>query len=84
MRSTHLGSVMILLSTLALAPTLAAAAPPQPAVVEGEVVEVDKASSRVTVRSNDGQIHEFEASAETLEDLKPGDRIEARKRSSGK
>jgi hypothetical protein len=34
----------------------------------------------VTVRSSDLQIHEFEASDETLKDLKVGDRIEAKRR----
>ena len=35
---------------------------------------------RVTIRAADGTVHEFEASKETLQDLKEGDRIEARLR----
>jgi hypothetical protein len=49
-------------------------------IVAGEVTKIDKDSGRVTVRSKDGKLHEFEASKETLADLEPGDHIEARKR----
>ena len=51
-----------------------------PSSVEGQVVRIDKRASRVTIRSADGSMHEFQASKETLEDLKVGDRIEARLR----
>lgn len=51
-------------------------------LVEGEVTNIDQARSRVTIRSRDGTVYEFEASAETLEDLKIGDRIEAKRRSA--
>jgi hypothetical protein len=34
----------------------------------------------VTLRTSDGETHEFEASPETLRDLKLGDRIEAKRR----
>jgi hypothetical protein len=34
----------------------------------------------VTIRTSDGKMHEFQASKETLQDLKEGDRIEARLR----
>jgi hypothetical protein len=49
-------------------------------VIAGEVTKIDHDRSRVTVRSSDGKPHEFEASAETLKDLKVGDRIEAKRR----
>ena len=49
-------------------------------VVAGLVTKIDLERSRVTVRSSDGNPHEFEASAETLKDLKVGDRIEATRR----
>lgn len=49
-------------------------------VVAGQVTNIDAARHRVTVRSSDGQTHEFEASDETLKDLKVGDRIEAKRR----
>jgi Cu/Ag efflux protein CusF len=49
-------------------------------VVEGVVTKIDHDRSRVTIRSSDGTVFEFEASAETLKDMKVGDRIEARRR----
>jgi Cu/Ag efflux protein CusF len=49
-------------------------------IVAGEVTKIDLDRSRVTVRSGDGKPHEFEASAETLKDLKVGDKIEAKRR----
>ncbi|HZS32693.1 MAG TPA: hypothetical protein VFC42_04885 [Methylomirabilota bacterium] len=53
---------------------------PSPEKVEGEVVKIDRNSNRVTIRGSDGQMHEFQASKETLQGLKEGDRIEARLR----
>lgn len=50
--------------------------------VSGTVTKVDPATHRVTVRSADGGTHEFEASTETLAELRVGDRIEAKKRSA--
>jgi Cu/Ag efflux protein CusF len=55
-----------------------------PEKVEGQVVKVDSAGGKVTVRENDGSTHEFQASKETLQDLKPGDRIEAKLREAPK
>lgn len=49
-------------------------------VIDGEVTKIDLERKRVTVRSRDGGVHEFEASEETLKDLKVGDRIEAKRR----
>ena len=48
-------------------------------VIAGTVTKIDL-RSRVTVRSSDGEPHEFEASAETLKNLKVGDQIEAKRR----
>ncbi len=55
-----------------------------PAKVEGQVVKVDTAKNTVTVREANGTIHEFQASPETLKDLKAGDRIEANLREAPK
>jgi hypothetical protein len=55
-----------------------------PTKVEGQVVKVDAAQNKVTVREANGTVHEFQASAETLKDLKPGDRIEANLREAPK
>lgn len=51
-----------------------------PQMVEGQVIKIDRAQGRVTIRAADGMVHEFQASKETLQDLKEGDRIEARLR----
>jgi hypothetical protein len=53
-----------------------------PQAVDGQVVKIDKAQGKVTVRGADGVTHEFQGSKETLRDLKVGDRIEATLRSA--
>jgi hypothetical protein len=55
-----------------------------PQKVEGQVVKIDPAQSRVTVREANGSVHEFQASKETLQDLKVGDRIDANLREAPK
>ena len=52
--------------------------------VEGQVVKVDAAQGKVTVREPGGTTHEFQASAETLKDLKVGDQIGAKLREAPK
>lgn len=52
-----------------------------PSSVEGQVVKIDPTYGRISVRGADGTVHEFEASKETQQDLKVGDRIEAKLRS---
>jgi hypothetical protein len=52
--------------------------------VQGEVTKVDVARGSVTVREADGKLHEFQASPETLQDLKVGGHIEARLREAPK
>jgi aconitase B len=52
--------------------------------VEGQVVKIDQAQGKVTVREPGGTVHEFQASAETLKDLKVGERIEAKLREAPK
>jgi NADH dehydrogenase FAD-containing subunit len=66
---------------LVVMPLATAAATAQASeVVAGTVTHIDHERSRVTVQSSDGTSYEFEASAETLKDLKVGDRIEAKRR----
>jgi len=48
-----------------------------PQKVEGRVVRVDAAGGKVAVAESDGKTHEFQASKETLQDLKVGDKIQA-------
>ena len=62
------------------APQAATASEQAAEIVAGRVTKIDHDRSRVTVQSSDGKAHEFEASAETLKDLKVGDRIEAKRR----
>src|SRR5215813_3875381 len=55
-----------------------------PEKVEGQVVSVDQNSGRITVREKNGMTHEFQANRETLQDMKPGDQIEAKLREAPK
>ena len=55
-----------------------------PQTVEGQVVKVDAAQNKLTVRQADGTVHEFQASAEALQGFKVGDRIEANLREAPK
>jgi Cu/Ag efflux protein CusF len=53
-----------------------------PQTLTGQVTAVDLNQGKVTVRASDGTTHEFQASRETLEGYKVGDRIEAKLRST--
>jgi hypothetical protein len=55
-----------------------------PQKVDGQVLRLDPAQGKMTVRASDGTVHEFQASKETLQDLKVGDRIEANLREAPK
>jgi len=48
-----------------------------PQKVEGRVVRVDAKGGKIAVAEADGKTHEFQASKETLQDFKVGDKIEA-------
>ncbi len=54
--------------------------PSTPERLEGQVVKIDLEQGKVTVRATDGTTHEFQASNETLQGYKLGDRIEAKLR----
>jgi hypothetical protein len=47
-----------------------------PEKIDGQVVKVDHANGMITVRNNDGSMHEFKGDAETLKEYKAGDNIE--------
>lgn len=79
-RLTALALAIALGQGVVAAPRAATAVEQSSEVVAGVVTEIDHERSLVTVRGSDGVIHEFEASAETLKDLKVGDRIEAKRR----
>jgi len=47
-----------------------------PGKAEGEVVKVDTAGGKVTIREPDGKSHEYLASQKTLREFKEGDRVQ--------
>ena len=51
-----------------------------PDSVEGQIVKMDMGQERLTMRSSDGTIHEFQTSKETLQNYKVGDTIKAKRR----
>lgn len=51
-----------------------------PERVAGEMVKVDQAAGKVTIREADGKTYEFHTHKDTLQSLKIGDRLEARLR----
>jgi Cu/Ag efflux protein CusF len=51
-----------------------------PQKVEGQVVRIDPNTNKVTIRDQKGMTHEFQSNKETTQDMKPGDRIEAKLR----
>jgi len=53
-----------------------------PQTLAGQVVAIDLNQGKVTMRGSDGATHEFQASKETLQGYKVGDRIEAKLRSA--
>jgi hypothetical protein len=55
-----------------------------PEKVEGQVVSVDVNAGKVTVREKDGTTHVLQGSKETLQNMKPGDQIEAKLREAPK
>ena len=54
-----------------------------PEKVEGQVMAVDETAGR-TVREKNGTTHEFQANRQSLQDMKPGDQIEAKLREAPK
>lgn len=51
-----------------------------PAKLEGQVVKVDSAQGKLTVRGSDGTMHEFKLAKEVLQQYKAGDSINAKLR----
>src|SRR5262245_14609392 len=52
-----------------------------PEKIDGEVVKVDHKAGMITVRNNDGSIHEFRGDDQTLRDYKKGDKVQLTLRS---
>lgn len=73
-----IAAAFLLLSTSAWSQNKAdctpAGAPPK---VEGQIVKVDAASGKLTVKDTGGAMHEFQASKETIGSHKVGDTIKA-------
>jgi len=55
-----------------------------PDMVEGQVTKVDASQGRLGLRANDGTVHEFQASRETLDAYKVGDPIKMKLRTGQK
>jgi Cu/Ag efflux protein CusF len=55
-----------------------------PQKVHGQVTSVDHNSGKVTIKAEDGKSHEFQASKDTAQGMKPGDKIEATLRQAPK
>jgi hypothetical protein len=53
-----------------------------PEKVEGKVVKVDTAANKVIVQDQSGKTYEFHASSDTLREIKLGEPIEAKLRST--
>lgn len=51
-----------------------------PASVAGQVIKVDPAQGKLTVRAGDGKVHEFQLSKEAVQQYKVGDAIDAKLR----
>ena len=86
-RAKSLTAGVLAVALLASAPAFAQQAKPKcdpskaPQMIQGQVTRVDPGTNRITIRGNDGATHEFEASKETLQDYKIGDKVEAKLRS---
>jgi Cu/Ag efflux protein CusF len=78
--SAGVAAGLVLWTAAAFAQATPPAGPPER--VDGQVVKIDHQSKKVTVQSG-GTTYEFQASDETLKDLKVGDRIEAKLRPKG-
>jgi hypothetical protein len=52
----------------------------RPAMVEGQVTQVDMNQGKLTLRAGDGTMHEFQAAKETIGGYKVGDPIKAKLR----
>ena len=81
---TVLVAGFVLWSSLVLAQTKPAGCDKTttPEKLEGQVTAIDTNQGKVTVRGSDGKTHEFQASKDTLQGYKVGDRIEAKLRSA--
>ncbi len=53
---------------------------PKPEKVEGQIVKIDANEGKLALRGPEGKTYEFNASKETLQDKKVGDRLEVTRR----
>ncbi len=49
-----------------------------PVRITGEVVDIDRANNRITLRADDGRTYQFQTNQQTLQNVNKGDRLEAR------
>ncbi|HXG15376.1 MAG TPA: hypothetical protein VNK50_03960 [Calidithermus sp.] len=59
-------------------------APAAPEKIEGTVTAIDQKTGTVTLRGDNGQTFQFRGDAETLKDLRVGQKIELTKRAEPK
>ena len=52
-----------------------------PEKIDGQVIKVDRKAGMITVRNNDGTIHEFKGDDQTLREYKKGDKVQLTLRS---
>jgi hypothetical protein len=57
-----------------------AASPGAPAQLFGQVTSIEVQTNLVTLRSDDGSVHQFRGNPDTIKNLKVGDRIELTRR----
>ncbi len=74
------GLLLCSASAMAADNTAGCAKPGTPASLEGQVVKMDPAQGKVTVKSSDGTMHEFQTAKETMAKYKIGDTIKAKLR----
>lgn len=74
--SIALASLLLALSGPAAAQTdTGCEKPGTPQKIEGRITNVNMADGKVTVKSDDGKVHVFQADQATLKDYKVGDSI---------
>ena len=59
-----------------------AAVPAAPERISGTVTAIDSKSGTVTLRGDDGQTHQFRGDAETVKNLKVGEKIDLSRRAT--
>jgi hypothetical protein len=70
-----LAAALLALSWSALAGNADCQGPNTPQKIEGKITNINMADGKVTVKSQDGKVHVFQAAEATLKEYKIGDSI---------